>query len=142
MTLYGGLGILYHTVDTDIYPVLGVGWNMESKIGFSGSAGFPETMIRYGFNARTALKADFQYDIRYYQLAEDNNLTSKGYLKTEDLIPSLLVEYNPIEKLILEFGVRYHLERNYTIFDNKENELRSDDLSDSLSFLLKVEYQF
>jgi len=40
LTLYGGVGMLYHPVDSIVYPALGVAWNMKSREGLSG-AGFP-----------------------------------------------------------------------------------------------------
>lgn len=142
MTLYGGVGMLYHPVDSIVYPVLGVVWNMESKEGLSGAVGFPETMVRYGFNERVALKMDFQWDIRFYRLAEDNNLAPEEYVKIEDLIPSLQLEYEPIKGLTLSFGVRQYFGRKLTVFDHEENELTSNDVSESWAYLLGVDYQF
>lgn len=100
---------------------------MESKDGLSGALGFPEAMLRYGFNERVALKMDFQWDIRFYHLAEDNNLTSKGYVKIENLIPDLQIEYEPIKGLTFYFGVRRYFGRKLTVFDYEENELTSND---------------
>ena len=142
ITIYGGLGMLCHTVESVVYPVLGVAWNMETKNGLSGAVGFPETMLRYGFNERVALKMDFEYDIRYYHLADDNNLTSGGYIKTEDLIPGLYIEYEPIKELILRFGIRRYFGRKLTVFDDQENELTSNDVSESSAYLLGVDYKF
>jgi len=59
MIIYGGIGMLYHSVDSEIYPMLGVAWNMDSKTGLSSALGFPETMMRYGFDKRLALIMDF-----------------------------------------------------------------------------------
>jgi len=142
MTIYGGLGMLYHTVDPLVYPVLGVAWNMKSKDGLSGTVGFPKTMIHYGFNERVALKMDFQTDIRFYQLAEDNDWASEGYVKTEDLKLSLQIEYKPKMGVTLFFGGRQYFGRKLTVFDHQKNELTSNDVSGSLAFFLGIDYQF
>jgi hypothetical protein len=142
MTIYGGLGMLYHPIESVVYPVLGVAWNMDSKDGISGAVGFPETMLRYGFSEKLALKMDFQWDIRYYRLADDNDLASGGYVKIEDLIPGLQIEYEALKGLTFRLGVRRYLGRKLTVFNSKENELTSNDVSDSSAYLLGVGYKF
>jgi len=122
--------------------VLGIAWNIESQDGLSGALGFPETMVRYGFNERISLKLDFHWDILFYNLAEDNNVASEGYVKIEDLIPGLQIEYKPVRGLTLSFGIRRFLGRTLTVFDHDENELTSNDVNDSSTYMLGIAYEF
>jgi hypothetical protein len=142
MTLYGGLGMLYHPVDLQAYPVFGIAWNMGSKDGLAGALGFPETMVRYGLNERVGLKIDFEWDIRTYSLAENNNLVPEGYVNIEDLMIGLQLEYKPIKGLMLSCGLRQYFSRKLTVFDQEEDELSSYDVSESLAYLLGIEYEF
>jgi hypothetical protein len=141
-TLFGGLGMLYHPVDSFVYPVLGVAWNMESRDGLSGALGFPETMLRYGFNESVALKIDFQWDIRTYCLVQDDTSASGGFVKTKDLEPGLQLEYEPIKGLTLSPGIRWYLGRSLTVFDHEKMELTSNNVSASSAFLFEIDYQF
>lgn len=142
ITLYGGLGMLYHPVDYQVYPVVGIAWNMESQDGLTGALGFPETMVRYGYNERIGLKIDFEWDIRTYSLSENNNFVPEGYVNIEDLIIGLQLEYKPIKGLTLSCGFRQYFGRKLTVFDQDENELTSYDVSQSWANLLGIEYEF
>ncbi len=141
-TLYGGVGTLYHAVYSISYPVIGVAWHTDSRQGLSFAAGFPETMLRYGFNKKLALKMDFQWDIRIYHLARNSSLASGGYLQTVDLKPGLILEYEPLNGLIFSAGIRRHLGRTLTVFDNHRKKLISRDVDSSRAFLLEIEYPF
>ncbi|MEC4684467.1 MAG: hypothetical protein VST71_01875 [Nitrospirota bacterium] len=142
LTLYGGVGMLYHPVDSIVYPALGVAWNMKSEEGLSGAVGFPETMLRYGFNKRVALKTEFQWDIRFYRLAEDNNLAPGGFVEIEDTTCTIQLEHKPFKGLTLSLGIRRYFGRELTVFDHTENELTTNDVSDSWAYLLGIDYQF
>jgi hypothetical protein len=142
LKLYFGLGMLYNPVESETYPVLGAAWNANSKKGISGALGFPETMLRYGFNRKVALKFDFQWDVRTYRLAEDNAMTPKGYVQFENLIPGLKLEYAPAEKMMLRFGIRHHFGRKLSLFNHEEDELASEDVGASLAYLMSIDYSF
>ena len=142
ITLYGGVGMLYHPVNSIVYPALGVAWNMKYREGLSGAAGFPETMLRYGFNERTALKMDFQWDIRFYSLAGDNNLAPEGFIEIEDITYSLQLEQKLFKELTLSLGVRRYAGRKLTVFDHAENELTSNDVKATWAYLLGIDCQF
>ncbi len=92
-TYYGGLGLLYHVVDSLVYPVLGVAWNTQSRKGFSLSLRLPETMLRYGLNEQLAVKLDFEIDVRIYHLATDSSIVSGGYFRAENMTPGFTLEY-------------------------------------------------
>lgn len=142
ISLFCGVGMLYHPVDQIVYPVVGVTWNMDSKKGLSGALGFPETILRYGLNEKTALKFDFQSDNRMYQLAQDNKSASEGYIQVENFTSGLHLEYEPLKGLILSGGVRRYFGRNLKIFDHEEQELTSNEVSESWAYLLGVNYKF
>jgi hypothetical protein len=142
ITLYGGLGLLYHPVDSQFYPVMGVAWSKDSKDGFSGALGFPETMLRYGLNERIGLKTDFEWDIRTYSLAEKNDLAPDGFVYIEDLILGLYLEYLPVKDLTLRLGIRRYFGREMTIYDQDENKMTSPDVDPSWSYLFGINYDF
>lgn len=142
IALYSGIGILYHPVESDPYPVFGIYWNMESKDGFSGAVGFPATRVRYGFNEKVALKINYEFDIRTYHLAQNNVLAPEGYVRIEDLKPSIHVEWNLLEELTLSLGIRLYVSRSMTVFDHEKDELTSHDVSSSWAYLLGIDYRF
>jgi hypothetical protein len=142
VTLYGGMGMLYHPVDTQVYPVVGVAWNRGSQEGFRGALGFPQTMLRYGFNEKLGLKTDFEWDIRTYSLSKDNDLAPNGFVYMEDLILGLYLEYLPVKDLTLRLGVRHYFGRNQTLYDQDENELNAQDVDPSWSYLVGIDYAF
>lgn len=141
-TLYAGAGMLWHPVDATFYPVFGAAWNTDSRTGASGALGFPETMLRYGFHDRLAVKADFEWHIRMYLLADDNPSAPSGYLRTEELKPGIHLQYAPTESLQVTAGIRRHLRRRQTYFDRSRRELDDDGIEDAWSSLLNVECRF
>lgn len=141
-TLYAGVGALSHKTDDVVYPVLGLAWNMDAGEGLSFSLGFPENMIRYSLNEDVAIKLDFQWDIRFYQLAPDNSLVSQGYLRSEAKKPGLHFNYTPIEDLLLDLGFTGYLGRSLTIYDKKGKERISRDVSNSGAITVGAEYKF
>ncbi len=142
LSLYGGAGVLYHSADTTIYPVLGLAWNMKQKKGLYGVLGFPETILRYGLTDQLALKLDILWENRIYQLAEDNAVAAEGYIKIEDLLPGLHLEYQPLDKLLFSIGVRHYFERQLTFFAQDEEEMSEHEVESSWACLLKVGYSF
>lgn len=139
ISFYGGLGVLYHSVDSVVYPVLGVAWNTKKKRGLSGAVGVPEAMVRYGFNERVALKIDFQFDTRFYQI---DGVSTERYIKIEDILTGFKVEYELGKGLVLSLGGRFYFGQELTVYGHDENELRSNDLDGSWSGLLGVGYRF
>ena len=85
---------------------------------------------------------NFQTDIRFYQLAEDNDWASEGYVKTEDLQLGLQIEYKPKMGVTLFSGGRQYFGRKLTAFDHQKNELTSNDVSGALAFFLGIDYRF
>jgi hypothetical protein len=142
LTLYFGAGMLYHPVDATVYPVMGLAWNMDATRGLSGAVGFPETMLQYQVNDRLALKADFQWDIRLYRLADDNALAPGGYLKTVDLKPAGYLQLRPTESLEITAGIRRWLGRSLTVFDRSERKLTESAVDATTSFQLSIDHQF
>ncbi|MCP4344065.1 MAG: hypothetical protein GY795_00890 [Desulfobacterales bacterium] len=142
MSIYGGTGLLQHTVDSIVYPVLGVAWNLNSKSGLSCAVGVPNSMVRYGFNEKTALKMEFQMDTRFYHFAEDNSLFAEGYLKTNDFIPGLYFEYEPLDGLTLSLGARYYFERELVYYNKNEVEISTNDVDGAWSYLFGINYTY
>lgn len=142
MMLYGGAGTLHHPAYSITYPVLGIAWNTNSGVGFSAAVGFPENMVRYGFNERVAIKADFLWDIRTYRLSQDSPVAPGGYMKTEDLKPGLQIEYKPAPAVTLSLGARLYSGRSVTIFNRRKRELEHNRIDTSAAFLLKIDYKY
>lgn len=142
LTFYAGVGSLYHPVDTTLYPALGVAWNMNTGKGLSGALGFPETMLRYHFSERLAVKADFQWDIRIYRLSAENPTAPSGYIRAEDLKPGIHLEYLPTASLQVIAGVRRFFGRNMTVFSREELELANYKIDDAQSFRFEMKYKF
>jgi len=141
-TLYGGAGMLYHPADTIVYPVIGVNWNKDAPTGFSGAIGIPESMVRYRFNKHLATRLDFEFDRSIYSLKQDNTLAEHGFIKNEDMILGLHLEYEPMDQLRLSLGLRRFFGRSLTVYDRDENELRSDDVDPAWSVIGGVSYWF
>ena len=142
LSLYCGAGILDNPTERVVYPVLGVAWNNDADRGLAFSLGFPETMARYRFNQRLALRLDFQWEIQYHRLSGENDLASKGYLRTKTKQPSLHLSYSPVGDLILDLGVTRYLGRSLSVYDRQGNKLASRDVSDSWGLSLGLEYTF
>ncbi len=141
-TLYFGAGSLYHPVGPVYYPVLGVALIAVDEGRFSGALGFPETVARYRIDDRLALKADFNWEIRFYQLADDNPNAPDGYLRTEDRVPGLYLEYTTANGLTVSPGVRWHLGRSITLYDDRERKIESSRVRGAWSAIVTMEYTF
>ncbi|MCI5207369.1 MAG: hypothetical protein D3910_00915 [Candidatus Electrothrix sp. ATG2] len=142
LSLYCGAGVLYHPADTTFYPVVGLTWNMKKKKGIFGVLGFPETILRYGLTEQLALKLDILWENRIYQFAEENTVAAEGYIKVEDTLPGLHLEYEPLDDLLLSIGVRHYFERRLTFYNQKEQEMGEHEVESSWASLFKVEYTF
>ncbi len=142
LIFYLGAGALYHPVDPVYYPILGLAWNPDAETGWSGSIGFPDTIIRYRFSERWALKTDFHWKIRTYRLADDNAIAPRGYVRTEDLAPGAHLAFYPREHLTLTAGVRRRLGRSLTLYDRDERELQSTDVDSVWSAVLSLGCSF
>jgi hypothetical protein len=142
LNVFAGMGSLYHPVDSTFYPVLGVAWNMDTRDGLSGTLGIPETLVRYHFNERLAVKADFQRDIRMYRLSDGNPTAPSGYLQTDVLTPGIHLEYLPAASLQVTLGIRRFMDRRIKIYSSEENKLADHDVDDPWSFRFEMEYSF
>ncbi len=142
LIFYLGAGALYHPVDPVYYPILGLAWNPDTETGWSGSLGFPDTIIRYRFSARWALKADFHWEIRTYRLADDNPAAPGGYMRSEDLIPGLHAAFYPAGNLTLTAGARRHLHRSLQLYDGDERKLEDTDVDSAWSMMITARYVF
>lgn len=143
--IYFGAGYLYHPVEPVFYPVLGLAFRHEEKTGLCGAIGFPETMLRYWLADKWSVKADFGWAINTYRLADDNPLAAKGYLRMDEKIPGLYLEYWPVEGLLISPGVRWHLDRKLTVYDSDRDEVSGLDKVDvdaAWSAALQVSYTF
>jgi hypothetical protein len=136
--LSGGLGMLYHSTDTVLYPVLGVAWIENESAGYSGALWFPSTMVRYCFNGHLSMKLDSEWDIRHYSHRQDNAFISRDTVENVDNIPGLHLEYEPVEQMRLSLGVRRFLGRSITVFDHHDRELRSTDVDPAWSVIAGV----
>ncbi|MCI5122839.1 MAG: hypothetical protein D3908_16960, partial [Candidatus Electrothrix sp. AUS4] len=114
----------------------------ENPKGLYGVLGFPETVLRYSLMKQLTLKLDILWENRIYQLAEDNPLTAEGYVKIEDLLPGLHLEYEPLDGLLLSIGVRHYFERQLTFFDHNEKEIEEYEVESSWAYLFKAGYTF
>ncbi|WP_339136984.1 MAG: hypothetical protein WGN25_03460 [Candidatus Electrothrix sp. GW3-4] len=142
LDLYCGAGVLYHPADTTFYPVFGLAWNKDKKKGLHGILAFPETALRYSLTEQLALKLDILWENRIYQLAEDNTVAAEGYIKAENLLPGLHLEYKPLDELLLSMGVRHYFQRQLTFFTQDEEELGAYEPKTSWAYLFKAEYSF
>ncbi len=141
-TLYGGAGALYHPVDPVYYPVLGLATTPEDGHGFAGAVGFPETMARYRFNERYAVKADFHWSIRIHELDRDNARAPAGFVRMVDRTPGLYLEYSPTRALTISPGVRRRMGRSITLYDDDQDKLESSRVRGAWTAIVNVEYTF
>jgi hypothetical protein len=137
-----GAGVLYHPVDTTFYPVVGLSWNMEEKKGLFGVLGFPETILRYRLTEQLTLQLDILWENRIYQLGDQNTVAAEGYMKIEDILPGLHLEYQPVDDLLLSIGVRHYFERRLTFFEQEETEMGEYEVNDSWASMFRAEYTF
>jgi hypothetical protein len=137
-TLYGGAGSLYHRTSKTYFPIVGVAWNTNAGHGLSCVAAFPEAYARYRFSEKVALRADYEWDTRVFELAGSNPTVPEGYLLIRDHFPALNVEYTPARKTTVTAGVRWLGNRDVTIFDRHRRELATHDVKAAWAFSLSL----
>lgn len=143
--IYFGGGYMYHPVEPLVYPVIGLAFRHEEKTGLCGAIGFPETMLRYWLTEQWSMKLDFGWAINTYRLADDNPMAAEGYLRIDEKIPGLHLEYRPVDGLIVSPGVRWHLDRKLTVYDEDRDEIAAldeVDVDSAVSAVLQVGYEF
>ncbi|RUO25169.1 hypothetical protein CWE09_00010 [Aliidiomarina minuta] len=119
--LFAGVGAFYHPVDPVYYPILGLNWDAGNESRWSGALGFPETMIRYQLNDDWSLKAEFEVEIRFYQLSNSNQFSPGGYVKTDDLLPGLQLEFAPTSSFSSYLGLQYSFERTLSVYNSQRD---------------------
>jgi len=139
--------MFHHSTDSVVYPVFGIGQRNTGKgngnrRGFSYAIGVPNTMVRYAFNEKVALKLDLEIETRFYQLADDSHFLPEGFIKCKEIVPGLQVEYAPVKELIMRMGMRHVFESEITYFDKDENELATDEIDGARSYLVSLDFIF
>lgn len=140
--IYFGAGYLYHPVEPLPYPVFGLAFRHEEKTGLCGAVGFPETMLLYWLAPQWAVKADFGWDIRTYKLSRDNPVAPDGYLRSDDKVPGLHLEYRPTKGLVVSPGLRWYLDRKLVVYDENGDELYERNVGSAWSAVLQVGCEF
>jgi hypothetical protein len=135
--LYCGAAALYHRASRTPFPIVGVAWNTDARTGFSAVAAFPEAYARYRFSEKVALRADYEWDTRVFELAAANTAAPR-YLRIRDHFPALNVEYTPARKTTVTAGVRWLGNRDVTIFDRDARELATHDVKAAWAFSLSL----
>lgn len=138
--LFAGVGAFYHPVDPVYYPVLGLNWDAGKESRWSGALGFPETMIRYQLNDEWSLKAEFEVEIRFYQLSSSNQFSPGGYVKTEDLIPGFQIEFSPNASFTSYLGLQYSFERKLTTYDHQRVLQNENDVANGWGLRFGIEW--
>jgi len=135
--LYGGAGSLYHRASRTFFPIVGVAWNTDALAGLSAVVAFPEAYARYRFNERIALRADYEWDTRVFELAAASS-AAPGYLRIRDHFPALNVEYTLAPKATVTAGVRWLGGRDVTVYDRDARELITRDVEAAWAFSLSL----
>ncbi|MCC5854319.1 MAG: hypothetical protein JJU10_01385 [Idiomarina sp.] len=142
--LYLGLGRFFHPVDPIAYPILGFAWQETPGRTWSGAIGFPETMVRYRLSNHWSVRANFEFDYRYYQLGQQNTTAAGGFLQTKELIPALQLEWRPIPEsdLLLYLGVEYLIEREHIFYDANRNRVFTDRTASGSAIRIGTQLRF
>lgn len=136
--LYCGAATLCHRADNTPFPIVGVAWNTDAPAGLSAVVAFPEAYARYRFCERFALRADYEWDTRVFELTADNPTVTDGFLRIRDHFPALSVEFTPARRATITAGVRWLCGRDLTIYDRDARELDTHDVEAAWAFSLSL----
>lgn len=138
-----GAGLFYHEIQTMALPVIGINWNQGAPQGFSVAIGYPETHLSYRFNPEWAVRSRIvQFDRGIFRLSDNNTVEKEGYLKRQDLMADLGLEFTPLKHLIISARARYYFNRELSFYDRNGNHERKFDVDDAWGGVLSVSYRF
>lgn len=133
----------YHPVESLVLPIVGLSWNETTQQGFSAEIGFPRSSLSYRFNPGLALHLKMLgFNQSTYRLADDSHVQPSGYMKVDDLITGLQLEYSPIKQLRLEASVIYAFNRTFTAYNKDGDNETEYDVDNALGGILRVVYRF
>ena len=77
-----------------------------------------------------------------YRLADDSSVEPGGFLKVEDMIAGLQLDYSPLKHLSLEASLSYTITRTFTSYDSDGNHEHEYDVDNALGGMLRLVYRF
>lgn len=138
-----GVAGRYHPVESLVLPIVGLSWNEATPQGFSAQIGFPRSSLSYRFNPGLALHLKMiEFNQYTYRLADDSDVERSGYMKVEDMIAGVQLDYSPIRHLTLEASLSYTIDRTLTSYDSDGNNENEYDVDNALGGMLRVVYRF
>lgn len=138
-----GVAGRYHPVESLVLPMVGFAWNEQAPQGFSAQIGFPLSSLSYRFNTGLALHLKMlEFNQYTYRLADDSNVESGGYLKVDDMIAGLQLDYSPVKHLSLEASLSYAINRTFTSYDSDGDHEQEYDVDNAWGGMLRLVYRF
>jgi len=143
-TLSFGLAASANELGLEIMPLLGVNWNYvgEDGEGWYAAVGIPNTMVGYSFSKAFSLTLQLDQDGTLYRLADDSDVTPKGYMEQNDMSVALAATWNPLENVSLTLAPSYHFDRSMTIYDRDGDEDKEYDLDNAAGAFMGVSVAF
>lgn len=138
-----GVAGRYYPVEPIVLPLVGLSWNQATKQGFSAQIGFPRSSISYRFNPGLALHLKMlEFNQYTYRLADDSHVQPAGYMKMDDMIAGLQLEFSPIKNLNLEASLIYAFNRTFTSYNEDGDNETEYDVENAFGGMLRAVYRF
>lgn len=143
LTFLAGGGVSYDPLETNFLPMIGIKWNGSAKSGFAVSIGVPETYVSYRFSPTTAISLSLDMgEGGIYRLADKSTVEEEGYVEIESMGGKLAFTFSPFELCSVSIGAGASFNREYTIYDQNENEQNEYDLDDTYTGFFSVGFEF
>ncbi|MCB2191015.1 MAG: hypothetical protein KQI62_05585 [Deltaproteobacteria bacterium] len=138
-----GVAGRYHPVESLVLPMVGLSWNEHTPQGFSAQIGFPRSSLSYRFSKSLALHLKMiEFNQYTYRLADDSDVEPSGYVKVDDMIAGVQLDYSPMEHLSLEASLSYTINRTFTTYDDDGNNENEQDVDNAMGAMLRLVYRF
>jgi len=132
----------YHPVKTLALPVLGYTYRVRANDGLTLVLGFPRAYVGYHLSPNLLLNAGMIYSQAVIRLADESGIEEKGYVEAKDFQSSMGVRYEFSKSLVLSADLLYTFKRDFTIFNNDADELKSYSIEPSAGAIVKLKYLF
>ncbi len=149
-----GAGVNLHSVETTIYPLLGMEWNARNQSlysakisfplvrGYPQTSSYPEARFSIHFSPSLALSAGLKVNEGMYRLENDSPLRKKGYLQTEHASGNIFLTFTPDPFLHLEAGGGWVFKGKYIVYDEEGDNETEYETDGSLKAMLNIRFVF
>ncbi len=125
-----------------VLPMIGMEWRNEMDYGLSASVGFPATRVQYRFNDFLAARLAARWDRDIYRLANNSNVSRKGYVEESGYTGGAYLDITPIENLKLTVGAEMLFDRQLRLYDKGGDEFSKTDVDRAVGAVFRASYSF